>query len=128
MSILEMAPVDNTWLKKSALFKSPSSTIQGQIDVHNTADLISVISQEVPIDVVTAFMESTRVKKKIFSRMTVIDNLAGLAFLHSNGKKAKNLASCDLKDCASDMAYIRLSCTLDGKMVHTRVSQASIDF
>ena len=89
MSILEMAPVDDDGWKKSASFESLSSTIRGQIDVQNTADLISVISQEIPIDVTTAFTESTRVKEKIFGSMTDINNLTGLACLHSDGKKWK---------------------------------------
>ena len=128
MSILEMAPVDDDGWKKSASFESLSSTIRGQIDVQNTADLISVISQEIPIDVTTAFMESTRVKEKIIGSMTDISNLSGLAFLHSDGKKAKNLTSCDVKDRVADLAYIHLICTLDGKETDARVCQAPIDF
>ena len=128
MSILEMAPVTEDGWKKSASFESLSSTVRGQIEIQNTADLISVISQEIPIDVTTAFMESTLVKEKIMSSMTDIGNLAGLAFLHSDGKKAKNLASCDLKDRISDLNYIKLGCSLDGSAVDTRVCQSPIDF
>ena len=101
-------------MEKSVFFESLSSTIRGQIDIQNTADLISVVSQEIPINVTTAFMELIRVKEKIMASTTDISNLTGLAFLYSDGKKAKNLSSCDLKDRASDLAYIRLSCTLDG--------------
>ena len=75
-------------MEKSASFESLSSTVRGQVEIQNTADLISVISQEIPIDVTTAFMESTLVKKKIMSSMTDISNLTGLAFLHSDGKKS----------------------------------------
>ena len=50
---------------KSASFENLSSTVRGQIEIQNTADLISVISQEIHIDVTTAFMESTLVKKKL---------------------------------------------------------------
>ena len=92
MIILEMASVDNDGWRKSALFDSLLSAIQGQIDVQNTADLISVISQEIPIDITAAFMDSTRLKNNIISGMNNIGNLTGLAFLHSDSKKAKNLA------------------------------------
>ena len=67
-------------------------------------------------------------KDKIMDSMTDINNLVGLAFLHSDGKKAKNLASCDLKDRLIDLTYIKLGCTLDGSMVDTRVCQSPIDF
>ena len=72
-------------------------------------------------------MESTQVKERIISSMTDISNLTGLAFLHSDGKKAKNLASCDLKDCIGYLTYIKLGCTLDGSVVDTRVCHSLID-
>ena len=84
-----MSPVDHDGWKKSASFESLSSTIRGQLDVQNTADLISVISQEIPINVTTAFVESTRVKEKIVGSMTDSSNLTGLAFLYSDGKNRK---------------------------------------
>ena len=74
---------------KSASFETLSSTIRGQIEIQNTADLISVVSQEIPIDVTAAFMESTRVKEKSMSSITDIGNLTGLAFLHSDEKKLR---------------------------------------
>ena len=94
--------------EKSASFESLSSTIRGKIDVQNTADLISMVSQEIPINVTTAFMESTQVKEKTMASMTDISNLTGLLSLHRYGKKAKNLASCNLKDRVGDLAYIKL--------------------
>ena len=45
MSILEMASVDNDGWKKCVSLKSLLSTIQRQMDVQNTVDLILVISQ-----------------------------------------------------------------------------------
>ena len=128
MNILETAPVDDDGWKKSASFESLSSTIQGKMYVQNTADLISAISKEILINVTIAIIVSTRVKEKIISSMNNIGNLTDLVLLHSNSKKAKNLASCDLKDRASDLACIRLSFNLDEKAVDTRVSQASTDF
>ena len=85
MSILEMASVDDGGWKKCVSLESLLSTIQRKIDVQNTVDLISVISQQIPINVTTAFMKSTRVKENIISSMTIIDNLTGLTFLHSDG-------------------------------------------
>ena len=115
-------------MEKSVFFESLSSTIRGQIDIQNTADLISVVSQEIPINVTTAFMELIRVKEKIMASTTDISNLTGLAFLYSDGKKAKNLASCDFKNRVGDLTYIKSGCTLDGSAIYTRVYQSPIDF
>ena len=61
----------------------------GQIDIHNTVDLMSVVSQDMPIGVTVAFMESKRIKERIIASMTDVDNLSGLAFLYSSGQKSK---------------------------------------
>jgi len=95
--ILGMAPVKSDRWKKSASFESISTTIRAQANVRNTVDLISVISQEVPIDVTTVFMESTRAKKRIISNMPAAGYLSGVAFLHSDGRKTKNLFSSEKK-------------------------------
>ena len=73
-------------------------------------------------------MESSALKSDIISSMTNVCNLTGLSFLHSNGDKAKTLKSCDLKDRPSDLAYIKLSCCLDGAVIDQRVTQAPMDF
>ena len=72
LSILEMAPIDGDVWKKSASFESLSSTIRGQMEAHNTADLISIISQEMPIDVTAAYMESIQIRDSIMYSMTNI--------------------------------------------------------
>jgi len=60
LRILETAPVNGNGWKKRASFEIIFMTIRAQVDVQNTADLISVTSQEFPINVTTAFIESTR--------------------------------------------------------------------
>jgi len=90
-----------------------SFTVRGKIEVHNTADLISIISQEISIDVTTAFMESTKIKEMVMPRISDIDTISGLAFLNSSGHIAESLASCNAKDRIEDLAFIKLSCCLD---------------
>ena len=127
LSILEMAPIEGDAWKKSASFESLSSTIRGQMESYSSADLISVISQELPVDVTTAFMESMKIKDTMVSSMTNIDTLSGISFLHGNGQKSKSLASGEAKDRIEDLCYIKLSCYLDGSTVDKRISQPGID-
>lgn len=96
--------------------------------MQNIVDLILVICKEIPINIATVFMKSTRVKEKVIASTTGICNLSGLAFLHRDGKKDKHIVSRYLKDCISDLAYSKLNYTLDGKMVDKCVNQAYIDF
>ena len=83
------------------------------MDIHNTTDLILFMSQEMPIDVTTVFMESSKLKSDSIASMTDVCNSTGLSFLNGNGDKAKTLKSCDLKDRSADLAYIDLGCYLD---------------
>ena len=93
-------------MEKSASFESLSSTIRGQMESYSSADLISVISQELPVDVTTAFMESMKIKDTMVSSMTNIDTLSGISFLHGNGQKSESLASGEAKDRIEDLCYI----------------------
>ena len=56
LSILEMGPVDGEAWKKCASFESLATTVRRKMDLHSTADLVSVVSPELPIDVATVFM------------------------------------------------------------------------
>ena len=65
---------------KSASFESLSSTFCDQMEVYSTADLVSIISQEMLIDVTIVFMESTKIKNTIIACMTDVDTLSGVSF------------------------------------------------
>ena len=121
LSILEIAPIDGNLWKKNTSFMSLSSTMRAQMDVYPTSDIMSLISQEIPIDAATMYMGSTKVKDILISRMTDVENLFGLAFLHSGGSKAKNIESCDMKHRIADLAYIRLGCCLNGEVLDSRI-------
>ena len=44
--------------------------MRAQMDVYPTSNIMSVISQEMPIDVTAVYMESTKIKEKLISCMT----------------------------------------------------------
>ena len=77
------------------------------MEVYSTADLVSIISQEMLIDVTIVFMESTKIKNMTIACMANDDTLSSVSFLHCNSHKSKNLASWDVKDCIEDLSYIK---------------------
>ena len=87
------------------------------MEVHNTAGLISIISQDMPIDVTTVFMESMKIKETVIPRMTDIDTLSGLAFLNSSGHTTASLASYNGKYRIEYLAFIKVGCYLGGSTV-----------
>ena len=98
------------------------------MNIHNTADLISVMPQGMPINVTIVFIDSIKLKSDIIASVTDVCNLAGLSFLNGSGDKAKTLKSCDLKDKSADLAYIELVCYLDGTVIDQCVTQAPVDY
>ena len=64
ITIINMASIDDDAWKKSASFESLTSSIRGQMDVHSSSDLVTVIAGELPIDLTTSYMESKLVNKK----------------------------------------------------------------
>ena len=89
LSILEIAPIEGDTWKKSASFESLFSTVRRKMEAYSTPDLVSIIFQEMTIDVTNAFMESTKIKNTMISRMIDIDTLFGISFLHGNVHKSK---------------------------------------
>jgi len=97
------------------------------MDVHNASDLMTIISQKIPIDVTAAHMESTRIKNKVIASVTNVENLSGTAFLLGSGQKDKDLESCELKHRIADLSYIKVVCYLDGKMNDKRIKQPVVN-
>ena len=75
LRILEMTPIESEPWKKSAAFECLCATMRGQVDVHNVSNLVSIISQEIPIDVTSVFMESNQIKESIIASMNDYGNL-----------------------------------------------------
>ena len=109
LSILSMTPITSEEWRKGSSFESLASTMCGQLDVHDTADLISVISSEIPIDVTSTFMEANRVNEAVIASLNHVSNLLAIFFLYSSGNSTKNSASINLKDRIADIVYIKFS-------------------
>ena len=84
-------------------------------------DLITSVSTEIPMDTTTSFVEPNVVKLEILSRIYDVSNLSGVSFLTFRGSQAKTPVSIDNKDRNKDLAYVRLSCTIDAHDVDKRI-------
>ena len=127
MIILEMVSIIVGAWKKSALFEILATTMRSQFNVHDTADLISDILSEIPIDVITALMEPGRVKDVVMLSLTNVSNLSNLTFLHNIGLHAKILVSTVLKYCIADLTFIKLGCCVDGKYINNYVLHSAVN-
>ena len=85
LSILKMVPIATDTWKKRKSFESLADTIQAQMEVHGTTDLVSFIISKIPLDVTTVYMELSKLKESVMSDLTNICIFYHLVFLHSNG-------------------------------------------
>ena len=123
VSILDIAPLNGKPWQKKTTFDCLASTMRNHMDNLSIPDLITSVSTEIPLDITTSFVEAELVKSEILSRIYNVSNLLGLSFLTSNGSLAKTPASIDNKDRTKDLAYIRLSCTIDAHDLDKRILQ-----
>ena len=75
ITLLNMVSIDDDAWKKCASFDSFASSIRGQMDVHSSLDLVTVIAGEISIDATPACIDSKVVKQYIMSNMMKIKDL-----------------------------------------------------
>jgi len=81
MSILETPPFTGHVWEKIVSFDSLANDMRRQIWSHTITKLTSVISNDLPVDTTTAFMEASEVKENIIKNVLNINNLVGISFL-----------------------------------------------
>ena len=121
VGIMEMVSIDGIIWEKKACFDSLFTAMYNHIDNLSTLNLITTVSSEVHMDNATLFIEADAVKKNIMESIYTVSHLTGLKFLISSGNVAKNPSSIDDKDFTKDLAYIRLSCTIDANKIDNRI-------
>ena len=93
------------------------------LDSHDVANLITIMSQELPIDTRTAFQEAQQnTVKEMRNSLYHMDNLSTLAFLSSNSKINK-LSSIDPKDRPADVTFFCFRYDLDPTTIDPHIQQ-----
>ena len=89
-------------------------------------DLITVVSTKTTLDTTTLFIEADAIKTKVLSCIYELTNLSGVSFLTTGGGQTKTPAFIENKDRTKDLAFIRLSCTIDVQNLDCRVLQEAL--
>ena len=101
-----MTPLNGRIWKKSACFDSLSTGITNHMSTQTIPDLVSVVANELYIDISTAFVEVLDAHLKIMNCIMNISNLAGTAFINSTGGISKIPKSMDNDDRMAGIIYI----------------------
>ena len=125
--ITTIAPVTEPIWKKSACFDKLESTLKNQLATHAIPDIISALDEVLPIEVSAAIESATNVKSKIIAAATRVENLEPVTFLDAAGTPM-DVSDADISKRPEHIAFIQLTCRLQGNLIDKRVTQPDLHF
>ena len=105
--------------KKSASFGTLANNVGSLVEAYSVADVISLVSSEMPIDTRSTFQESQGISKLIVDSILNITVLDPFAWVTSEGHEVKIPDPDDLKTRPADIQYICFRCQMHGSSVDT---------
>ena len=129
VALPKMASVNSYFWKKSTIFNTLENSVYSLLGSHTCANLISLVSDELPLDSGAAFQDPQTAAKSIVDKAVTYSNVESLAFLTST-TKIVNFGN-DITDLAKrpeDITFLRFRCVLDGATLDKRVSHTPTFF
>jgi len=120
VTIMQMPHVNEAVWKKAASFENLCNTVHSLHEAHSTADIMALITTEIPMDTGTAFQEAQAASKVVMNHVYNIGNLNPSAFLNSVGKTLKVAPTAR----PEDLTFFRFQCDLDGREIDNRIMMA----
>ena len=124
VTIMQMPHVNEAVWKKAASFENLCNTAQSLLEAHSTADIMALITKEIPMDTGADFQEAKVAAKMIIDNVFNIANLNPNAFLNSDGKTLKFAPTGDLSKRPEDLTFFCFQSDLDGHDIDRRVMTA----
>jgi len=113
--------------KKAAGFDELTQIVFSITDTHNVVDLVTLISQEIPIATNAPFQEAQAESITIMKSTFDIRNLCAAAFVNNAGFVIK-LKSEDLDDRLEGIRYFCFHCKIEPALDDKRVMQPAFNF
>ena len=121
INLAEMVSVNSHSWKKTVCFNNLVDSIDSVVNSHTVADIVAMVTNEIPIDSWAALQEAQSASKFIVESVLHPNFLDPVASLTSPGNEAKLGDPSDLISRQSDITYVRFSCTIHGSSVDDRV-------
>ena len=121
INLAKMVSVNSHSWKKAACFNNLVESVDSVINSHTVADIVTMVTNEIPIDSGAALQEAQSASKFIVESVVHPSFLDPVAFLTSAGNEAKLGDPTDLTSRQSDITYVRFRCTMHGSSVDDRV-------
>ena len=123
VTIVKMASINSQAWKKSACLTSLRTSVYNLVESHTVADLISLISHELPLDTGASFQAAELAANAIVTNICKVDHIEPVAFLNSAGTQVVISDPDDLDSRPADITFLRLRCTLDGAAFDKRITK-----
>ena len=117
----QMKSINSQTWQKAASFGTLFDTVFNLVDAHSVADVISLVSSELPIDTSAAYQESQSASKDILDEILNVNNLEPVSFLTSDGKAVSMMDFPDLEKRPTDVTFVKFRCNMDVTALDKRV-------
>ena len=108
--------------KKSVSFESLRNSVYTLVGAHSVANLVLLISSDLPHDTGAAFQEATLAMQDIVNNSIELSNLDPVAFLTHTGKEAYIADPADFSARSEDITFLRINCTVDSAINDNRIT------
>ena len=127
VSIMHMVSTEAEPYMRSTCFKNLVRAIKENVDLFDTSDLITCMSNELPINTSAASEGAHEACLPILQEALKINNLQPRFFLNKHGKEIKFDESL-VNNRPADLFYVSFDCTINAKSIDNRINQSPLQF
>ena len=123
VSLPKMATVNAESWRKAASYQTLNNSVYSLLQAHTVADVVTLVSNELPMDTNAAFQEAQTASLSILGHCLHVENLEPMAFLSSTGKSVTVDDVVDLSERPEDITFLRFRSLLDASKLDARVTK-----
>ena len=117
-----MPPLNDPTFKKGGAFAQLEEKALAVAKEVKVADVITMISELLPIDCSAALQTAEGVGKAVNAAVYNINNLEPIAFVNQKGETKKVKERGSLKDRAADITHFRFLCVINPSIIDSRLN------
>ena len=123
VSLPNIATVNAESWQKAASYQTLSNSVYSLLQAHTVADVVSLVSNELPMYTSAAFQDAQTTSLSILGHCLHVENLEPTAFLSSTGKSVTVDSMIDLSKRPEHIMFLRFCSLLDASKLDVRVTK-----
>ena len=122
VSLPQMVSVNSENWQKSASYQVLKNSIYSLLEAHTVADVMILVSNELPMDTGSTFQEAQYASKSIINQALLMEHLEPMAFLTSTGKTVNVDDVSNLKKRSDNINFRKFRSILNASALDKRVT------